>query len=93
MLHGPATEWKGNKALDKKKARLGVVMFVIYTVVYAGFIVINVWDNQLMRVSVGDLNVAIVYGFSLIVLAFILALIYNRICTNEEKLTVVRDKR
>jgi len=93
MSHGPATQWKENKTLEKKKARLGVVMFIIYTIVYAGFIYINVWDSQLMRVAVGDLNVAIVYGFALIVLALILAIIYNHICTKAEKLTEVSGKR
>jgi len=93
MSHGPATQWKENKTLDKKKARLGVVMFIIYTVIYAGFILINVFDNPVMRISVGDLNVAIVYGFGLIALALVLAIIYNQICTNAEKLTEVNGKR
>ena len=93
MSHGPATQWKENKTLDKKKARLGVVMFIIYTVIYAGFILINVFDNPIIRISVGDLNVAIVYGFGLIALALVLAIIYNQICTNAEKLTEVSGKR
>ncbi|MDR3539728.1 MAG: DUF485 domain-containing protein [Desulfosporosinus sp.] len=86
MSHGPATQWKENKVLEKKKARLGVAMFVVYTVIYAGFILINTFDNPVMGEPVGDLNVAIVYGFGLIVLAFVLAVIYNQICTNAEKL-------
>ncbi|MDR3585433.1 MAG: DUF485 domain-containing protein [Desulfosporosinus sp.] len=90
MSHGPAAVWKEDKALDKRKSRLGVVMFVIYTVIYAGFLIINVWDNQIMRISIGSLNVAIVYGFVLIVLALVLAIIYNHICTSAEKLTVVK---
>ena len=93
MSHGPATEWKENKTLDKKKAQLGVVMFVIYTIVYAGFIYINVWDSKIMKISIGSLNVAIVYGFVLIVLALVLAIIYNHICTNAEKLIEVKGKR
>ena len=93
MSHGPATQWKENKVLEKKKSRLGVVMFIIYTIVYGGFIYINVWDSQLMRVAVGDFNVAIVYGFVLIGLALILAIIYNQICTNAEKLAEVSSKR
>ena len=93
MSHGPATVWKENKSLDKRKARLGVVMFVIYTIVYAGFIYINVWDSKVMKISVGSLNVAIVYGFVLIVLALVLAIIYNHICTSAEKLTEVSGKR
>ena len=93
MSHGPATEWKVNKTLDKKKAQLGVVMFVIYTIVYAGFIYINVWDSKIMKISIGSLNVAIVYGFVLIVLALVLAIIYNHICTSAEKLIDVKAKR
>lgn len=93
MSHGPATEWKETKTFEKRKARLGVVMFVIYTVIYAGFIFINVMDNRIMRISVGSLNVAIVYGFVLIALALVLAIIYNHICTRAEKLTVVKGKR
>ncbi|EGW37601.1 DUF485 domain-containing protein [Desulfosporosinus sp. OT] len=93
MSHGPATEWKENKTLDKKKARLGVVMFIIYTIIYAGFIYINVMDSSIMRINIGSFNVAIVYGFGLIILALVLAIIYNKICTNAEKLTVIDGKR
>lgn len=93
MSHGPATEWKENKSLDKKKARLGVVMFVIYTVIYAGFILINVMDSQIMRINIGSFNVAIVYGFGLIILALVLAIVYNHVCTSAEKLTEVKGKR
>ena len=93
MSHGPATEWKENKSLHKRKARLGVVMFVIYTVIYAGFIYINVWDSKVMEISVGSLNVAIVYGFVLIGLALVQAIIYNHICTCAEKLVDVSAKR
>jgi len=92
MSHGPATQWKENKALEKKKSRLGLLMFVIYTVVYAGFILINVMDNELMRVNIGSLNVAIVFGFGLIILALVLAILYNHICTNAEKLTEIKGK-
>ena len=34
---------------------------------------------------VAGLNLAVVYGFGLIVLAMILALIYNWLCTRKEK--------
>lgn len=86
MSHGPATQWNEDKALEKKKSRLGVLLFIIYTVVYAGFILMNVMANSVMRISVGSLNVAIVYGFGLIILALVLAVFYNHICTRAEKL-------
>lgn len=86
MSHGPATEWNENKALEKKKSRLGVLLFIIYTVVYGGFILMNVMANSVMRVSIGSLNVAIIYGFGLIILALVLAIFYNYICTKAEEL-------
>ena len=85
MSHGPATEWKENKVLEKKKSRLGITLFFIYTILYVTFIFINVTNNELMSVSLGSFNVAIVYGFTLIVSAFIFAWFYNMYCTKLEK--------
>lgn len=87
MSHGPATEWKEDKVLEKKKSRLGITLFFIYTMFYVVFIFINVTNNELMRISVGSLNVAIVFGFTLIISAFILAWFYNLYCTKLEKST------
>ena len=38
-----------------------------------------------MAKDVGSLNVAIVFGFGIIILAIIQALIYNFICSKKEK--------
>lgn len=84
-MHGPATEWEVNKELEEKKTRLGLILFIIYTIVYAAFIYINVSHNSLMSISVGGLNVAIVYGFMLILLAFLFAWFYNQYSTKLEK--------
>jgi uncharacterized membrane protein (DUF485 family) len=84
MDHGPATEWKKENS-EGFKSRVGLIMFAIYCVVYFIFILIAVLNPKLMGASVGKLNVAITYGFFLIVLAIVQALIYNRICTNREK--------
>lgn len=84
MEHGTPTEWKEDKSA-KQKSKLGIIMFLIYFVVYAGFIIINVVDPQLMKMNIGSLNLAIVYGFGLIVFALILALIYNHLCSKAEK--------
>jgi uncharacterized membrane protein (DUF485 family) len=53
--------------------------------VYAGFIVINVVNPKLMGVIVfAGLNLACVYGFGLIVLAIIMGIIYNYLCSQQE---------
>ena len=84
MSHGPSTVWKDD-ASTKYKSRLGVIMFLIYAIVYGGFIGINVAFPQWMRIDIGSLNVAIVYGFGLIILAIIQAFIYNHLCTLAER--------
>ncbi len=84
MAHGPSTEWKTEKSA-KYKTRLGLIMFAIYTVIYFIFIFICVLSPKSMGIDVGSLNLAIVYGFGLIVLAIILALIYNNMISKREK--------
>ena len=83
MGHGPATEWKQEKS-QNFKTKLGLIMFAIYTPIYFAFIVICVVSPQFMAKDVGSLNVAVTYGFALIILAIIQALIYNRICSKRE---------
>jgi len=85
MHHGPATEWKKDKASSLKEL-LGKWMFLLYTLVYAGFILINVVSPEFMGIDVGSLNVAIVYGFGLIIFAIFLAFAYNHVSTHAEEL-------
>jgi uncharacterized membrane protein (DUF485 family) len=84
MSHGPAVEWKEQKS-TAKKAKLGIVMVLIYTVVYGTFVTINVVNPKLMKIDIGSLNLAIVYGFGLIILALVQAVIYNQYCTRLEE--------
>jgi uncharacterized membrane protein (DUF485 family) len=68
------------------KTRLGVIMFIIYGLAYAGFVIINVTNPALMKSLVFlGLNLAVIYGFGLIVFALVLAVIYNHLCTKKEK--------
>jgi uncharacterized membrane protein (DUF485 family) len=84
MLHEP-NEPTGEDHAGDYKARLGVRMFIIYAVVYAGFVIINVVAPLAMEATViFGLNLASVYGFGLIIIALILALVYNRMCTVKE---------
>ncbi|MHB1394323.1 MAG: DUF485 domain-containing protein [Clostridia bacterium] len=84
MSHGPSTEWKKDNAADIK-TKLGLTMVFIYTLIYASFILINVRFPKLMSFDIGSLNLAIVYGFGLIVIALIQAVVYNHICTRSEE--------
>ena len=64
--------------------RLGIVLFFIYTLLYVGFVLINAFAADMMesRVAAG-LNLAIVYGFALIVIALLMALIYGVLCRRD----------
>lgn len=68
------------------KSRLGVQMFFVYALVYVGFILINIIKPVLMeKTIIFGLNLAVVYGFGLIILSLIMALIYNTLCVRKEK--------
>ena len=84
MSHGPAVQWEQDNA-SQIKAKVGVYLFVFYTLIYAIFIVINVASPKSMGIIVlFGLNLACVYGFGLIILAMVMGLIYNQFCTNAE---------
>ena len=86
MLHEPAKASGPDNTIGFK-TRLGAILFVVYTAIYAGFVLLNVITEgrALQRILPGGLNVAVVYGFGLILVAFILALVYNAVCTARER--------
>ncbi len=84
MLHEPSVVI-GNDNAASKKAKLGVILFLFYTVIYAGFVVIGLTKPELMGLElIGGQNIAIIYGFGLIVLAIVMGFIYNFFCTRME---------
>jgi uncharacterized membrane protein (DUF485 family) len=84
MFHEPAPVSVIDEAAAYKK-RLGLWMLAIYGVIYVVFIAINVIRPRIMgTIVLAGLNLAIVYGFALIVIAFVLAITYNWACTRHE---------
>ena len=64
--------------------RLGLALFAVYLVLYLGFVLINAFAADRMdTIVLAGLNLAIVYGFALIVFAFVLAIIYGTLCRTE----------
>jgi len=85
MLHEPAAE-SGKDYAIAYKMRVGVWMFLLYALVYAGFVIINVTNPKLMETEAAfGMNLAVVYGFGLIIFALVLAMIYTRMCSKKEK--------
>jgi uncharacterized membrane protein (DUF485 family) len=61
--------------------RRGLLLFTIYLVLYAGFLILNAFFPEAMDTLVlPDINLAVVYGLGLIVAAFVLALVYAWLC-------------
>lgn len=85
MLHEPAETVTEKDHAIGYKTRLGVWMFIFYALVYLGFILINIFRPELMEQQIIlGLNLAVVYGFGLIILSVIMALIYNTLCVRKE---------
>ncbi len=84
MSHGPATEWTTDHSEGYKK-RIGFYFFLAYAIVYAGFIVINtIWPGVMETHVAFGLNLAVSYGFGLIILAIVAGLLYNSLCGKKE---------
>nr|WP_321399516.1 DUF485 domain-containing protein [uncultured Desulfobacter sp.] len=91
MSHGPAADWGEDKAIGYK-TKLGLWLFLVYVLVYIGFIAINVASPETMEVKIfAGQNLAVVYGFGLIILAFVMGIIYDMLCTNKEDELNVED--
>ncbi|MDO8302372.1 MAG: DUF485 domain-containing protein [Sedimentisphaerales bacterium] len=84
MKHGPASDWSKDKAA-KFKTRIGIWMFILYAVIYVGFVIVNTFNPKIMGSDIGGSNLAIIYGVGLIVFALMLAFVYNAICTAAEE--------
>lgn len=57
--------------------RLGLVLFAVYCLLYGGFMGLSTFAPQVMKSQpFGGMNLAIIYGFGLIVAAMLLAVVY-----------------
>src|SRR5262245_61615947 len=79
--HAPAPASFDSPATSARNARVGMVLFVLYVSVYAGFVLLNAfWPAVMSDNQVGGVNLSVAYGLGLIVLAFVLALGYSWVC-------------
>jgi uncharacterized membrane protein (DUF485 family) len=61
-----------------RNARIGLVLFALYASCYAAFVFVSAFAPDWMDVKpFAGLNLAILSGFGLIVLALVLALVYG----------------
>jgi uncharacterized membrane protein (DUF485 family) len=92
MDHGPAVKL-GKDNASPIKSKIGVILFIVYFIVYSGFVAISVFSLKTMgKIVFAGVNLAVVYGFGLIILAIIMGIIYNSICTAyENKLNKLKE--
>ena len=70
--------------MEKRNARIGYILFVVYLFLYVGFVFLNAFAADVMEMTpIAGVNLAILYGFGLIVTALILALVYGFLCKEE----------
>ena len=92
MLHEPATP-SGKDPAGPYKMLLGIKMFIFYSLFYASFVAINLLSPLTMAAIVfAGLNLATVYGFALIIVALVEALIYDWLCRKKEAFFAQVDK-
>lgn len=62
----------------KRTSIIGFLLFDVYLVLYGGFVLLAAFSPQSMEATpLAGVNLAIWYGFGLIVAAFVLALVYG----------------
>ena len=65
----------------KYNTRAGIVLFLIYLAIYAGFVGLSAFAPTVMaKPVIAGVNLAVVYGFGLIGLAFAEAILYMVLC-------------
>ena len=86
MDHGPAVEYHECEELLAYKQKAGLRLFFIYSGIYGVFVLLNaIFPSMMESVIFFGLNLAIVYGIGLILIAIIMGLLYNHQCTKMEK--------
>lgn len=69
---------------QQSNAKLGLKLFVVYLLLYLVFVFVSAFAASTMeRTVVAGLNLAIVYGFALIIGALVMALLYGAMCRSE----------
>lgn len=69
----------------KGSTRLGYLLFLLYLMLYGGFMLLNAFTPSLMESTpLAGVNLAVLYGLGLIVTAFVLAVLYDWCCPKSE---------
>jgi uncharacterized membrane protein (DUF485 family) len=82
----PVAREQEDAALVAHNTRMGVVLFIVYVLFYGGFVALSAFRHETMaQPFIAGVNLAVVYGFALIVAALVLAVIYMKVCRKAAK--------
>lgn len=77
----PVVKEQEDAAVVAHNTRMGVILFIVYVLFYGGFMALSAfWPEVMSQPFLNGVNLAVVYGFALIVAALVLALVYMKIC-------------
>ena len=62
---------------ERRKFRVGLILFAIYVVGYALFTLAGTFYRGVLAIHVGGVNLGIVSGMTIIVSAIVIAVLYN----------------
>lgn len=62
---------------ERRKFRLGLILFAVYIVGYALFTLAGTFFKGVLMVRIGGLNLGIVSGMIIIISAILIAVLYN----------------
>jgi uncharacterized membrane protein (DUF485 family) len=72
--------------MHERNARVGLRLFAVYLVLYAGFVLLAAFAPAVMEhTPAAGVNLAVWYGFGLIAAALALALVYGWLCREEPR--------
>lgn len=87
-LHG-APDSAATEPRDRfsaRRARIGFALFIAYLVFYTGFVLLNAFaPNTIEMAQLAGVNLAVTYGLALIVVAFLLAVVYDIFSAMQER--------
>ena len=64
--------------MPPRQSRVGLALFVVYLLIYLGFVLLNAFSPATMKSTpIAGVNLAVLYGFGLIVAAIIMAFLYG----------------
>lgn len=79
--HAAAQTETTSEETSTRATYYGRILFAFYTLLYAGFVLVNAFAPEWMqRMPLSGVNLAVLYGLGLILAAFLLAVFYDWLC-------------